>query len=183
MAEETVQMWHPEAVIVRPPVVYGPRDTGVYDVLKAISRGFAPRIAGPERWFSMVYVDDLVEGLIAAGRSPAAAGKTYFITHPEPANWTSLTETAARIMGKRPRSIRVPVKSAYALACVAELWAAVTRKPGFLSRDKIAEATCERWVCDGSRAASELGAQCPTTLEDGLRRTLAWYKEAGWLKY
>ena len=39
------------------------------------------------------------------------------------------------------------------------------------------------WTCDTARAAAELGFVAPTSLDDGLAATLAWYKEAGWLKY
>ena len=60
----------PDAVIVRPPVVYGPRDTDVFQLLKSISKGLVLEIAGGERWFSAIYVKDLVEGLMA--RCPRA---------------------------------------------------------------------------------------------------------------
>ena len=65
-AERVVRDLLPDAVIVRPPVVYGPRDTDVFQLLKSISRGLVLEIAGGERWFSAIYVKDLVEGLLAA---------------------------------------------------------------------------------------------------------------------
>jgi nucleoside-diphosphate-sugar epimerase len=173
----------PDAVIVRPPVVYGPRDTGVYSILKAVSRGIVMQIAGGERWFSMVYVDDLVDGLLAAARTPCAAGRTYFVSHPEPLNWSSLSAEAARIMGRRPITLRVPVPAAYAIGWFGETWGRLARQPGFVTRDKIMEATRTRWVCDSRRASAELGVGLRTSLSTGLTRTLAWYKEAGWLKY
>ena len=73
----------PDAVIVRPPVVYGPRDTDVFQLLKSISKGLVLEIAGGERWFSAIYVEDLVEGLLAAARAPGAAGRAYFLAHSE----------------------------------------------------------------------------------------------------
>jgi nucleoside-diphosphate-sugar epimerase len=173
----------PDAVIVRPPVVYGPRDTGVYSILKGISRGIVLQIAGGERWFSMIYVDDLVDGLIAAARSPRALGRTYFISHPDPVNWTSLSAEAKRIMRRKSITLNVPVPAAYAIGWFGETWARVTRQPGFVSREKITEATRARWVCDSRRASAELGVDSRTSLSSGLTRTLAWYKEAGWLKY
>ena len=57
------------------------------------------------------------------------------------------------------------------------------RWPGIVSREKVAEAQCMSWTCDCTRAAAELGFQAATSLEEGLAETLAWYKEAGWLKY
>jgi nucleoside-diphosphate-sugar epimerase len=86
-------------------------------------------------------------------------------------------------MGRDPRVLRVPVAVAHAVGYSAEVWSRITRKPGIVSREKVAEAQCMSWTCDSGRAAAELGFQAATSLEDGLAETLAWYKEAGWLKY
>lgn len=181
--EHAVRAHIPDAVIVRPPVVYGPRDTGVYSILKSVSQGIMLQIAGGERWFSMVYVDDLVDGLLAAVRTPRAAGRTYFVSHPDPLTWSSLGAEAARIMGRKPIIVRVPIPAAYAVGWFGEMWGRLTRQPGFVTREKITEATRARWVCDSRRASAELGVGLQTCLTTGLTRTLAWYKEAGWLKY
>jgi len=182
-AERVVRAAVPDAVIVRPPVVYGPRDSGVFQVLKPISRGWALEIAGGERWFSAIYVQDLVEGLIAAAASPVAAGRVYFLAHPKPVSWSELTAAAARIMHRQPRVLRIPAPVARAVGLCAELWAQVTRRPAIVSRAKVAEAQCPAWTCDPRRAAAELGFQAHTVIEDGLAETLAWYKEAGWIRY
>jgi dihydroflavonol-4-reductase len=182
-AELLVRELLPGAVIVRPPVVYGPRDTDVFQVLKSVSRGLMLQIAGGERWFSAIYVKDLVEGLIAASGSSRAEGRTYFLGHAKPASWTQLGAVAGRIMGRDPRVLRVPVAVANAAGFGAEVWSRITRRPGIVSREKMAEAQCMSWTCDSGRAAAELGFQAATSLEEGLAETLAWYKEAGWLKY
>ena len=182
-AERMVRAAAPEAVIVRPPVVYGPRDTDVFQMLRSISRGWALAIAGGERWFSAIYVADLVDGLIAAARSPQARGRTYFLAHPKPVSWSELAATAAGIMGRKARVIEVPVPLALAVGYGAEVWARITGVPGIVSREKVAEARCACWTCDTTRAARELAYAAPTPLTSGLALTLAWYKEAGWLKY
>jgi nucleoside-diphosphate-sugar epimerase len=182
-AEQIVRRMFQDAIIVRPPVVYGPRDTDVFQLLKSISRGFVLEIAGGERWFSAIYVDDLVEGLIVASRAKAAAGRTYNMANRDPVSWTAFGETAAKIMACRPRVVRVPLAAAQAIGSVAEVWARIRRKPGIISRDKIVDAVCKHWTCDPARAAAELGFRAKTTLEAGLSQTLAWYKEAGWIQY
>jgi nucleoside-diphosphate-sugar epimerase len=182
-AERVVRELAPDAVIVRPPVVYGPRDTDVFQLLKSISKGLVLEIAGGERWFSAIYVKDLVAGFMAALRTPGAAGKSYFLAHAKPVSWQQLGGAAARIMAKTPRVVTVPLPVAHAVGACAEMWARVTGKPGIISREKVAEARCAAWVCDTSRAGRDLGFVAPTGLERGLAETLAWYKEAGWLKY
>ncbi|HTS25323.1 MAG TPA: NAD-dependent epimerase/dehydratase family protein [Bryobacteraceae bacterium] len=182
-AERLVRKLTPQAVIVRPPVVYGPRDTDVFQLLKSISQGLVLEIAGGERWFSAIYVTDLVDGLLAAANCPRATGRTYFLAHPKPNTWTDLSSTAARIMACRPSVLRAPVPVAYSLGFAAEIWSRITRKPGIVSREKIREARCRWWMCDTRRAAAELGFQATTPLDTGLSLALAWYKEAGWLKW
>jgi len=180
-AERTVRALAPDAVIVRPPVVYGPRDTDVFRMLKSISKGWMLEIGGGERWFSVIYVGDLVEGLLAARRG--VPGRAYFLAHPQPVSWSELGAAAARIMARRPRVVRVPPGVAYAVGLGAEVWSQITRKSGIISREKVAEARCRWWICDTRRAAAELGFEARTPLNAGLAETLAWYKEAAWLKY
>jgi nucleoside-diphosphate-sugar epimerase len=170
-------------VIVRPPVVYGPRDTDVLQLLRTISRGYVLEIAGGDRWFSAIYVKDLVTGLIAAAENSAAAGRTYFLTYAQPHTWNDLAVAAADIMGTHPRVLRVPYGIARSVGFAAELWSRFTGKPGIISREKVSEARCTHWTCSPHRAAGELGFSAPTDLRAGLIETLEWYKQAGWLTY
>ena len=173
----------PDAVILRPPVVYGPRDADVFQMLKSISQGFVAEIAGGERWFSAIYAGDLADGILAAVRDPRAAGRAYFLAHAKPLSWTEFGDVAATIMGRSPRVLKIPVPIAYAAGFCAEVISWLTRKPGIVSRDKVSEAICESWVCDTRRAKDEIGFEAPTGIGEGLRITLEWYREAGWLQW
>jgi len=180
-AESIVRSLVADAVIIRPPVVYGPRDTAVLQILKPICRGVSLEISGGEPRFSLVYVRDLVDGLLAA-RAQQAAGRIYFLAYPKPISWSELVCAAAGIVGRAPRVLRVPVSLAYAIGFWAEIWSSLARRPGIISRAKVRDAGLS-WVCDTRRAAAELGFEAKTPLEVGLAETMAWYKEAGWLKY
>ena len=182
-AERIVRGLIPAAVILRPPVVYGPRDTAVLQLLKSVARGFWVEMAGGERWFSSIYVEDLAEGILTAAQAPQAAGRTYFLSHAKASTWGDLAAAAGRVMERRPLHVRVPAAAAVATGWCAEAWARITGRPGIVSRDKIAEARCRSWVCDATRAAQELGFEARTTLDAGIERTLAWCKEAGWIRY
>jgi len=182
--ERAVRELKPDTVVVRPPVVYGPGDTGVYRILKSISQGWFVQIGGGDRWFSAVYVHDLVDGLIrAACAGTPAAGRTYFLAHPQTNSWASLASAAARIMAVKVHPVHVPLPVAYAVGYCAEIWSHMARRPSIISRDKIAEAQCPYWLCDSQRAAAELGWEAATPLEAGLAETLSWYKEARWIRY
>jgi dihydroflavonol-4-reductase len=173
----------PDTIIIRPPVVYGPRDTDVFQILKAIAQGLVLEISGGDRWFSAIYVEDLVEGLYAAARAPRAVGRAYFLAHCDPVSWGQLGATAAQIMGCTPRTLRVPVSAAHCAAFFGEMWSRITRNPAIISREKVVEAGYRFWTCEPARATADFGFAAPTPLAAGLAKTLTWYKEAGWLKY
>jgi nucleoside-diphosphate-sugar epimerase len=182
-AERAVRELTPSAVIVRPPVVYGPRDTDVFQLLRSVARGVVAEIAGGDRYFSAIYVKDLVEGILAAAASQRAEGRTYFLSHPKVLSWGELYAVAARIVGRTPRVLRIPLPCAMAFGAAAEAVARLTGKPGIISREKICEARFQSWTCTTARASQELGFTAPTSIETGLAETMAWYKEAGWLTY
>lgn len=180
--EQLVRSLLPDAVIIRPPVVYGPRDTDVFRLLKSISQGIVLQMAGGERWFSAIYATDLADGIIAASKAPEARSRDYFMAHRDAVSWSQFAAIAAGILHRKPRVVNVPVPAAYAVAFCAEVWARLTRKPGIISREKIDEAQCRYWVCDTRRAKVEIGFEAATNLNDGLTNTLAWYREDGWIK-
>jgi len=183
-AEVVVRRLLPEAVIVRPPVVYGPRDTDVFQVLQSVARGWALEIGSGERWFSALYVGDLAGALAALAAGSSGAGRQYFLAHPKAVSWSGLAETAAGIMGvRRLRHLKILPGLAASVGYCAEIWALITRKPGIISRDKITEALYDNWTCSPRRAAAELGWEASTSLEQGLAQTLSWYKESGWIHF
>ena len=170
-AERVVRDLAPDAVIVRPPVVYGPRDTDVFQLLKSISKGLVLEIAGGERWFSAIYVKDLVEGLLAAARHASRRRPDLF---PGPRQARVLAPTGglrgANHGTHRRACVTVPFAVANAVGACAEVWARLSGKPGIISREKIAEARCMAWTCDTARAAAELGFVAPTSLDERPRR-------------
>jgi nucleoside-diphosphate-sugar epimerase len=180
--ERAIRAILPDAVIVRPPAVYGPRDTDIFQLLKSISQGLVVEITGGERWFSLVYASDLADGIIAAGREPRAAGRTYFLANRRVLSWSELVGSASRELSRKPRTIRVAPSAAYAIGHAAELWSRMTGKPGIISRDKVTEMMGRYWICDTRRAKEEIGFEASTDIGTGLAATIAWYREAGWLK-
>jgi dihydroflavonol-4-reductase len=171
------------ATIIRPPVVFGPRDVDVYQIFKVAASGAQVRIGRPESYFSFIYVADLVDGLILAAQRPEAAGETYFLANASTVSWTEFGATAAMTMVKKIRTVTLPVWSAYLAGSFADLLSRVTGRPGILSRDKILDARQRYWTCDPARAAAELGFHAQTSLREGVAATLEWYREAQWLNY
>jgi nucleoside-diphosphate-sugar epimerase len=170
------------ATIVRPAVVYGPRDSDVLRIIKAANRGVIVRIGREESFFSLIHVRDLVEALLLAAGSAASAGNTYFLSNPDPVSWHEFGTTAAMLLGRKAIVLAAPRSVAYGIGYVAEISSRLRRRPGILSRDKISEASHRYWTCDPSRAYQDFGFLAPTSLLDGLKESIDWYRRADWLK-
>ncbi|MGH7321598.1 MAG: NAD-dependent epimerase/dehydratase family protein, partial [Candidatus Rokuibacteriota bacterium] len=66
-------------IVLRPPVVYGPRDRGVWQFARWVARGLLPIPGGPPRRLSLCYIQDLVETLLAAGEADVPSGEVFLV--------------------------------------------------------------------------------------------------------
>jgi len=169
--------------IVRPPAVYGPGDRDVLEVFRMMQKGFLVSGGSAKRQrFSMIHVDDLVEGMLTALRSAAAVGQTYFLAHPCPYGWDDVVEAARPVLGfGRLLRIGLPAPLVFGLGTLLEATAGFTGRTPLINRDKANELTQDYWVCSAEKAAREIGFTAATPLDKGIAVTLQWYKEKGWL--
>ncbi len=167
--------------IVRPPVVYGPRDQDVYAYFKQVKAGIALQLGRKPRHLSLIHVQDLVRGIVQAGFAGKAIGQTYFITNAEAKTWSELGTLISQALGKKCIRLVVPVVAASLVAAVSELMARIRKSPALLGFDKIHEMRHECWVCSGEKAARELDFRPQIAVEEGIRQTARWYERMGWL--
>lgn len=166
--------------IVRPPVVYGPRDKGVLPVFRLLARGFQPLIGYAKR-FSIIYVDDLVRGMIETQEAPEAAGECFFLTHGQALTYEELGESVSRALGKSTLKLRVPDRVVHLAGSTVERIARALGRTTIFDREKAKEITQPRWVCSAHKAEAEIGFRAQVGIEEGARRTAAWYRAQGWL--
>jgi dihydroflavonol-4-reductase len=166
--------------IVRPPGVYGPRDSEFLIYFRMIQRGFAPVPLGGRTALDLIHVSDLVRGIRLAAESDRAVGRTYFLRGPGPHRIRDLAEIIARALGKTPVYLNVPLIVARIAATLSEVRAGLTRTPNIFSRDKLGEILFT-WICREDRAREDFGFRAERSLEDGIRETARWYRENGWL--
>ncbi|MBC7187002.1 MAG: NAD-dependent epimerase/dehydratase family protein [Calditrichaeota bacterium] len=170
-----------EAVIVRPPVVFGPRDRDVLVLFRYVAHRLCPLLGRGPRLLSIVYVDDLVSGLLLAATSPKAIGNTYFVCNDQPVDWEAFADTIAAAMGHRCLKVHVPEALLPPVAAVSEAAARLMGRPALISREKAREMRQRYWVCDNARAKADLGFAPKVSIEEGAKLTLAWYRAQGWL--
>lgn len=166
--------------ILRPPSVYGPRDDDILEIFKYVKRGIRPQIGNKQRKISIIYVDDLVRGIVLAAESKKAENQIFFLTD-KPIFWNEFTETIARVMNKKTIRIKLPEAVLSLAAFIGEISSKITKKAAILNKDKAREMKQLYWLVDGSRAEEMLGFKPEIDLQEGIRRTYQWYKMMGWL--
>lgn len=169
------------SVILRPPVVFGPRERDLLTCFKLARRGLLPLPGSSRRYLSLVYVKDLVEGLVTAAQADAPPGETYFLSGAEIVSYRALAEMIAVALGVRTLCFRLPELAAVLAASVNDLTGRLRGKPARLSAQKVVEMRQPGWICSPEKAARELGWSARTPLPEALAATAKWYREHGWL--
>ncbi len=123
-----------------------------------------------------------MRGFVLAAENPEAAGKTYFISSGVFYTWEEIGDITKRIMNKRPLHVKVPHVMVYFIASIAQFFALFSSKPATLNIEKARDITRHAWICSTKKAMDEIGYSQQISIEDGIKRTVDWYKEQGWLK-
>lgn len=166
-------------VVARPEFIYGPGDRHVLRLFKAVHRQRFFYIDGGHHYCHPTFIEDAVQGMLlclARGRP----GQVYHVTGPRPVTFRELGETIATGLRVRAPSLSLPRWLALAGAVgFAGLARAVGVTPP-LSRTGVAFFSEDRRF-SSSKAFRELGYTPEYDLAAGVRRSVAWYRERGWL--
>lgn len=167
--------------VIRPPIVYGPRDREVLKVFRLARLRMAPVFGDGSQELSAVHASDLAEALVAAGESAGTIGGIYTACHPEVFTSTEFGHAVARAMGRSVTTIRIPPPVARALLSLTEAGARLVRQVTILTTDKANEFFQPAWTGDPGPLTRDTGWQAIYDLRRGLADTYAWYRQAGWL--
>ena len=169
--------------IVRPSVVYGPRDREMLRLFRIARHGFAPVFGLGRQELSLVYVADLVAGLLAAATVPAALGATYHLAHPDVVRSRDLALEIGRAVRAGRSPIVVPVPGALAAPIVRLIGraAAAAGRRTVVSADKMAEFLAPAWGTSVAKAERDLAWRPRYDLRAGVAATAAWYRDEGLL--
>lgn len=168
--------------IVRPSAVYGPRDVDFLNVFRQASNRVAFFAAPADQLMTIVHVRDLVAALLAAAEVPRALGRTYFVGSEHPVSWRTLYESIAALASSRFHAVQLPRRVLQFAGSAGNAFGRVTGRAVLINSNKVALAQPAWWVCDSSRARQELAWEPVIALQDGLRDTYLWYRQAGLLR-
>jgi dihydroflavonol-4-reductase len=166
-----------EWAIIRPTLVYGPRDRLFYPLFKMSRHGLFP-VPNAKAVYNIVHVDDVARGVEMAGTSMVTS-EVFFIGHPQHVRVVDLLAHLASVFDRRFRPLAIPRVGLRAMAEVGSLLSHVgIRAP--IDRDRLKEITADGFVCRTDKARDRLGFVAAIELRHGLASTAEWYARNGW---
>jgi nucleoside-diphosphate-sugar epimerase len=167
-------------VVFRPGGIYGPRDVRFLKLFKAIKTRTFVMLGSGEVRYQMIYIDDLIDGILRCGTEATAVGNVYILTGNNPVTLNQLVRMIADVLGVSPPRWRFPVMPVYVAGFLCEL---ICKPCGIhppLYRRRVDFFRKSRCF-DISKAKRELGFEPKTDLSTGIQLTANWYQQEGWL--
>ena len=168
-------------VILRPTGVYGPRERDYFMMAKSIKGHVDFAVGFQQQDITFVYVSDVVQAVFLA-LEKGKTGRKYFLSDGEVYQSSTFSHLIRQELGN-PWWIRItaPLWVLRMVTFCGEYIGRLTGKVTALNNDKYHIMRQRNWRCDITPACQELGYEPQVKLEEGVKRSIQWYKENGWL--
>jgi nucleoside-diphosphate-sugar epimerase len=166
--------------IARPSGIYGPGDRRLLKLFRGVARRRFVVLGSGRIFYHLTYIDDLVEGFRLCGETAAAANRTYILAGGEVTTLNELMTLIAAEAGVTPPAWKLPVWPFWLAGAACEAICVPLGIEPPIYRRRVDFFTKSR-AFDISRARAEIGFAPRVGLREGIGRTLAWYKQRGWL--
>ncbi len=179
LAEEVVQVSGLDWTIVRPPAVYGPRDTEMFDLFRAAQWRFMPM--PPPGRTSIIHVGDLARLLLdLVAPAETVRDRIFEPDDGTAGGWThkELARAVGQAVGKSVWAPNLPHKL---LTGAARIDRSIRGDKAKLTPDRARYMSHPDWVADPAKRVPRDIWEATTTTHQGLATTAQWYRDAGWL--
>jgi nucleoside-diphosphate-sugar epimerase len=167
--------------VVRPPVVYGPRDRGLLPLFRLGKLGLLPLYGDGLNQVSWVHAHDAASATVATVLADGPSGSVYSITDGAAHTWVELATLLSKHFKRRPLMFGVPSKVYGVAGGASAVGSRLLRKPLPLNPDKLIEMREKYWLCSNDLIEAELGWRPEVDAESGVAMTLRWYREHRWV--
>ncbi|MCK4462829.1 MAG: NAD-dependent epimerase/dehydratase family protein, partial [Candidatus Omnitrophica bacterium] len=179
-AEKLVLEYHRNfnfpATIIRPGFVFGPRDKKLIPrILEKLDQNRFIFIGNGKNKIDVVYIDNLIDAILLAGKNPSCIGQIYNVTNDSGMALEDFIFKLTDIWHLKRPSKHVPRPVAYLVCNLLGTWATITKskKPPYITKTKIKFLSLNLDF-DVSKMRKELGYNPTVDIEEGLKRTKQW---------
>ena len=168
-------------VILRPTGVYGPNDTDYLILMKAVKRGINVGAGFRKQLISFIYISDLID-IVFSSIEKGVVQREYLVSDGCSYTDDEFNKIVQHALNrKRVLRLKIPLSIVKPAAFVSEKIGELLGKPLTFNTDKYKIMKQRNWACDITPLQHELDFTPKVHLEEGVEKTIAWYKEKGWL--
>ena len=168
------------AVIIRFSMVYGPGDPrDILKLTRLARKGLFPKVGRRPKLTPLIHVNDAIQGLLLAAEK-GVPGEKYLITNQDSLPFDEIRKILQKALGVTRLPFYVPEWAALSIASLAEKIYPLIGKTPPVSRKNIESTLADR-VFSIEKARRELGFDPEVDPAEGLRETVTWYKQRGWV--
>jgi len=176
LAEIKVKLTHKNWTIIRPCSVYGEGDRDFLVYFQLIKRHIAPLPGVHTKYFSLIYVHDLVKTIVKCIDNQNVFNQLIHISDNHSYTIAKFINTIKGIIGTYSFSIKIPDRLILLTASVCEI-VNLSKKTSVLNKQRAIELTQESWLIDSSKAYRLLNLSPTAPLVENLKKTYLWYTE------
>ncbi|MEY3243227.1 MAG: hypothetical protein RIR11_4666 [Bacteroidota bacterium] len=171
-------------IVVQPTAVYGPWERDILTVIRLASKGLALTIGLKSQKLSFIHGSDVAKAIFHILQHPKTQSRQKLILSDGQKYTTEdLVDAISSALGrKKTLRVRLPLTVVRPIAWIAATIGHWQKQPAALNPDKIPELTAENWHCDARPLLVTLGFRPEFDLYSGMRNTVNWYRQQGWLK-
>jgi UDP-glucose 4-epimerase len=181
LAEEQLKNIELPLIILRPTAVYGSRDKDIFIILKTFNKGFEPYIGRIGQQLSFVYVKDLSAASVNSLFTSDEVNGTYNITDGNCYDRYEMANITKKVLNRKTLKVHLPLSIVKGFSILLEKTFGLFDKTPAVNLEKLNELTALNWCCNIEKAKSNLQFKPSYNLQLGLKETLEWYKQNGWL--
>lgn len=128
----------------------------------------------------MIYVNDVIQACLQASKQNRAGVETYCIADESIYSWNRIRQITQRVLGKKAIPVYLKPRYVKKIASGIEQVSTFFGHYPVINREKARELILE-WTCSIEKAKRELDFTPAYSLEEGISRTIHWYKKHHWL--
>jgi nucleoside-diphosphate-sugar epimerase len=164
-----------QVILLRPPMVFGPRDFEMLRLFKAANRGFFP-VKSKNKCFEFLYVENLVEACLLALEN-GKIGETYHITNGEPYSINDIMNSIGNSLRKDITQLNFP---SFIFNIIGNFVESIGKIFSFhppFKHDTVNWMTQKLWYSNPNKSKRELNYNPKFTLNEGVKKTVNYYQK------
>lgn len=163
-------------VILRPTVIYGPRDHNLLPLFKLAKQGYFVRFGDLNRIINLCYINDFVEGVLKTLDCNLCSGEIYYLGG-ENQYFYEIKDSLSKVTGKKVKDIVLPKFMTISVTLLYEIISRISKKTFPLNKDRVIDLIQKNWGITIEKAKRDLNYSPQVTLLEGLTATFEWYQK------